>query len=226
MMWHPKLLAYWGLENAQTHIGVLTGQNLTLTGAQYADGKLGRGLTFDGVDDYATASTGWAAYTGSAKKFSICAWIKPAAGGGDNDGIIALAGSFGTDVWAIRVVSTQLDFTYIRLSGTYPYNIQRANDAWGFGEWQHLCVTNNGGGDGAKGVRIYRNASEVAVTNLDTSGGLTFQALTDSALVIGRYNNSNANCWPGEIDELSVWSDVLGGRDIGRVMLGMPPLEV
>ena len=82
-------------------------------------------------------------------------------------------------------------------------------------QWYHIAVT----WDGSNG-KIWING---VLRKTQALSGVT---ITATAPRIGQYSTSTGNAWVGNIDEVSIWSEVLGEADIGAIYNSGTPIDI
>jgi hypothetical protein len=132
----PDLISYYALEDS-VNDGFNT-HNGTNVGATYVAGIFGKGLSFDGSNDYVdiATSTDFDFYPTTDDGISWSFWIKT-TDANTRDLISRLCGA-GLSYWIIRIVGGRIygqfwDGTY----GSWSYSVGTIND----GTWHHVVVT-------------------------------------------------------------------------------------
>jgi hypothetical protein len=197
--WAPGPVAHWKLDERTGTSAFDSSGNAntgTLTnGPQWATGKFGQALQFDGVDDEVTlpAIMPTGAYTKAA-------WVyKTTTGIGNN--IISAPGAGLHALW-----SSGFDSGKLASGHNYPTSDQvKDTIPLPTNSWQHAAVTY----DGSSVMRLYRNGIEVA-----SATGISPN--TDATVGIGEYFNGNR--WVGTIDDVRLYNYALTGKQIVSVM--------
>jgi len=163
----------------------------TSTNGGWTDGKIGKALSFDGVDDYVDVGTN-NIFDFTTQDFSMFMWLKPAEdkntyllnrGGWRNKGWIFLTQTTGR----LRFDTYQLGFNQTQYS---------VNNALSLGVWQYVGITRVG-----SSVRLWVNGVDVTGTPVSA---------------VNPASNSNANlimsasfstrCINGSIDEVRIYN--------------------
>jgi|GEM_PF-1259719 len=168
------------------------GNNGTLSGATWVSGKSGTGLAFDGVDDYAEA-TSVGTLSGD---LTLYAWVKPSAVQSYNARILDLArvANYGLEP-CITISGGQLF-----VNDGYGPSSNIYGPAIGDNNWHFITVVRQGSNYSLYSDGTYQNSSNGTVpvyTNLQ----------------IGRMYNNNYN-FNGSIDEVAVYSKALNATEI------------
>ena len=188
------------------------GNNGTITGAIQAAGKLGQGLSFDGLNAYVTV-TGTKTYAAQNSPFSVSAW--------------AYLNSF-TNGWPVIVK--------LRTDTSHPWYLLLSNDTnylgisvgsgstWAClksgtnpdtltGKWQHFAAVYNGAGAGnAANFSIYSDGQPVSMSA--SAGYGTYSQGTEIGSETG---SGTSNLWQGLIDDVRVYNRALSAEEIKRL---------
>jgi hypothetical protein len=186
--------------------------NGTINGATKAIGKLGQGLSFDGLNAYVTV-TGTKTYAAQNSPFSVSAW--------------AYLNSF-TNGWPVIVK--------LRTDTSHPWYLLLSNDTnylgisvgsgstWAClksgtnpdtltGKWQHFATVYNGAGAGnAANFSIYSDGQPVSMSA--SAGYGTYSQGTEIGSETG---SGTSNLWQGLIDDVRVYNRALSAEEIKRL---------
>lgn len=220
MIAHPKLAAGWPLEEADgarydiaSGIALGVGNNVTS-----AVGKFGNCASFDGTDDYLESATGVPSITGA---LTIAAWIKPSTvAAGAHAVACRWPGDTGnTRSWVLYLNGAVLSML-VNPTGLSTGNISAAGSSLGTTEWRHVA----GVYVPSTSVTLYLDGVQDGQTTASVPAALynnVYFALGAAHAPAGTVLD-----YGGLIDEVQLWTVALGARDIGRIMLGLAPLEV
>ncbi len=210
-----KVLGHWKLDegsgttardsSSNANNGKLTG------GPQWVTGKLGKALSFDGVDDYVEVphSPSLIPTTGEA---TVSVWINARRHTGPNgnqwQGILAKGGSprlynlytEASQVIHFSITGSSGSFVGPVSTGTVPLN-----------EWVHIAVA----ADGA--IHFYINGEPAGVGGT----GAVVQTGGTAPLTIGK--TDEANFFQGMIDDAWVFDNALTAEEVKALFNGNPP---
>ena len=197
----PSLVAEWHFDEGSGIIAEDTSGNNndgTLTNmdpaTDWVDGKLGKALDFDGVDDYVDLPI-----MNDTSAYTMEMWIYPDALGGflfANDAGTSWKSSASTATW-----HTRIDGSSTRDGMALP--------SLTTGEWTHLAFTYDGVNDVKK---IYKNGVTVTTKTPTSHGAGSLDLDSATANMIGNSNDgSNFN---GTIDEVKIYNRVLSADEI------------
>jgi len=195
-------------------------------------GKLGGGMTFDGLNDYVEADSlidDINMLTGG----TVSAWFK-AEGGGDTEKHVFAMTREQTypPESSIRIVALPEGHNFVdvtaRVDGTWLWRAALAEGSIVTGEWYHAVVTHDG-----TEASFYINGEEPSV-NWTTTADKTawFKAvLTDAGepadtanLGVRELGSSDVGLHKGHIDEVAVYDRALSSNEVYHLYLhGTPP---
>jgi len=203
------LISYWKLnDNAEDEIGDNDG---TVSGATYIDGRDGRGLSFDGSNDYVDFGT--SNDFKSTEEITLSAWV--------NIGEFATWRSFVGSLWDTG--STESGY-YLGTGGTanavgfYLKTENMAGNNWGnavvsnleLDTWYHLVGTYDG-----QTIKLYVDGQLVASDN--ETGNLDYTPETNG-LFLGRYYDDNEDFYfDGSIDEVRFYNRAITLEEVGTL---------
>jgi len=193
-----SLVGYWQFDEGSGTTATDSsgnGNNGTINGATWVDGKLGKALSFDGIDDYVLASPI------SLPKFTITLWTKRNGTQTDNTNIF-------TDIYnpPAPKVNYQIAFLGNNLVGgiynsgwTYTPGVTLQSDVW-----KYVVLTYDGANlilyiDGVIG-------SSAPLVTTPSSG--------NSGIRIGRRADGTADYYKGCIDEVAIYNRALSADEI------------
>ncbi|MBM4024420.1 MAG: hypothetical protein FJ280_03315 [Planctomycetes bacterium] len=209
-------LAWWAFDEGSgttARDGSGRGNDGTLVnGPVWVDGKLGKALQFDGVNDYVQVphSPGLIPTTGKA---TVAVWINAqrhtGPGGGTWQGILAKGGAprlYNLYTHANRVIhfSTGVSGAYMgsTSTGQVPLN-----------EWVHVAVVVDGR------HRYYLNGEPAGVA----AEGASVPTGGTANLTIGLTTSGEANYFLGTIDDPRIYDVPLTAQEVKALFNGQPP---
>jgi hypothetical protein len=216
------LVGYWKFdEGAGTIASDSSGNNNngTINGAVWTEGRISRGVQFDGIDDYVQVPDSTSLNIAN-DEISIAAWVKM-LGDGTNNGVVvckqAPAGtsdaSYSLDVYpSIHTpVGRHVEFA-VNVGGSW--NAYVSTSALTLGAWNHVVGTY----DGSK-VRIFINGV------LDIEYTLTGNIVPKNGpLYIGHEDAwSPGEYFNGAVDEVRVYNRTLSSAEIWAEYTSLEP---
>ena len=172
----------------------------TSTSGWKSNGKFGKALNFDGIDDHVSMGTGTNYFPMST--FSICSWVKSPgfASGMSLNGIVSMTYGLSMSLNSSGQIYTYLD------NGT-DLIVYAAGNNLHDNQWHHVCMTYDGTNRHlfADGVKIGSYASGwLGTTRWPTNG-----------VNVGHENNNPTICkFNGSIDEVKVYNSALTEDEI------------
>lgn len=200
-----KLGAYWKFDEGQGNTSADAagnGHTATLKGLSWSDGRIGKALKFDGVDDVVSVAKPEELTMVSAA--TICAWINPQGPGTTGAGgiIVGKEGEYevarfpdGSIRWAFA--TSQDNFDWINTGCFAPLN-----------QWTHIAVVYDKGK-----VTTYANGREVHTQ----SGSGSIRSAAPGVLLIGG-KQMKPQYFHGLIDEVRIYRGVLSGSDVASLV--------
>jgi hypothetical protein len=189
------------------------GNNGTLTNSPTkVIGKLGQGLSFDGVDDEVSIADQVALRPGSGS-WSVSVWAKP-SNTSQNSGIVTKRQTSGAfEQWGVAVCGTdncsasgkKITFIMRESLSNHRYFITTSDVA--DGNWHHIVAVAN---SGANTLMFYIDG--VAVAGSQTTSGSWPTIDNTDAMKIGSSNGSNY--MNGLIDEVRLYNRALSASEI------------
>ena len=217
------LVGYWSFnDGAGTHPGDGSGfgNRGVFSGAPaWTAGKMGKALSFDGVDDYvqvpyavSNAPTAVISYGGWAKFNSFSGYntiVSKTEGGGYR---------LGTSVDTTYCTNAEKICSRMNIGGTY-YDTEYATSNLSAGTWYHAFVTYDG-----ETVVLYINGVSVA-TNTNPSGAITY-TVTNPVCLGGEASDTHcasANGYMnGSLDEVRIYNRALSAGDVLKLYNAYP----
>lgn len=208
----------WGLPDGISSVGLqalysLNGsgidtsgnaRHLSVSGGVYSDGKIGQGLDFDGVNDYADSGT-WSV---SGDEITMTAWFKAETFGTDMR-IISKGSSTATasQNWLMLLddISSTQAYLSMRVRTGTTTTILTDNIVLSPGVWYHAAAVY----DGAE-MRLYINGIEVE------SAAKTGNLIVNTAPVWigGQATTATDRAFNGIIDDAAIYSRALSDSEI------------
>ena len=171
------------------------------------DGKFGKALSFDGVNDYVTTGTGFANFQDNTP-FSVSVWIRTKSS--SSQSIVAKWKATVYGGWRMDMISGKIRFFLSNSGGNSGRWIQ-TDSTYNNGLWQHVVGVYDGSGS-ANGLKIYINGIVVPTTILvNTSPG----TLSDTPIYIGATDSTSLTYFfNGLIDEVKIYNYALSEDEI------------
>ncbi len=197
----------YGIAGAITYGGSQTGM-VCIMALPYFAGQNSQALSLDGIDDGLVVEAPTITLQLSTQ-MTMSAWINVAG---------SLSGNYATMLAKYRTGTNQIAYIIgLRSSDGRPYanlgdanNFYAANGVWASNGWTHLAFTH----DGTIG-RWYINGQLNSAT---TNGPI--HRFGDGSLYLGRYCDlqNYFNRFPGQLDDIGLWSRTLSQGEIQSVM--------
>ncbi|MES2982347.1 MAG: sulfatase-like hydrolase/transferase [Verrucomicrobiota bacterium] len=184
-------------------------KNFATPNALWAPGRFGRGLSFDGVDDFLSIN-GFSGIQGTAAR-TCAAWIKTSAWGSNNP-IIGWGPNIPGEKWTFLMNSSgqlRVEIGTGFVVGTTVIN----ND-----KWHHVaCTFSNDGTPNATDIKLYVNGVR------ETPSGSTSYALNTSNAGDAKIGADIQNrFWNGLIDEPRILPRAMNLTEIGTLASSSP----
>jgi len=170
------------------------GNNGTIYGAQCVQGRSGRALSFDGVDDYVEVPDNPSL---DSPYLSVSAWIKTNVTPDEADDILRRVSPF-----ALRITTSCQAQFHCLIDGTW-YHADGCTQI-SLGEWHHIIGTFDG-----STIRVYVDGVE--------DGNYSISGTIDSAthpLLIGKGAGGYGRYFNGTIDEVRIYNRALSEEEI------------
>ena len=184
-------------------------RNGIVTGATWAAGRNGSGLSLDGVDDHVSLGALGTFYTGG---FTLEAWVRKSTLKKDAAVVGSWAGN-GPMLWVDHIAGHH----YLTLGDTFP-NYLDSGVIPALETWQHVAATSDG-----VTARYYVDGVEVASRALSGPVG------NSNTWRIGAYGPVPGGFLDGVVDDVRIYDRALSAgeiqfdRDHGVVALPVPP---
>jgi len=162
-------------------------------------------LLFDGTDDRLVCSPA------SYEQCSIGFWVKTSSTsfgvlfGKENDNSFYISMSTGKFFVSNQMIGST--------SGNSTFND---------GNWHHLVVTFEGSSGGENEAKFYIDGS----LDKTVTGENTYTNVTDKNIVIGGWSADSPLTLDGNMDEVSVWSNVLAVNEIVQIYNSGAPIDL
>ena len=179
-------------------------------------GKIGQGISFDGVDDYITAPS-ISAYN-TAGNFSVSVWIKP-PNQNQNSGTILnqRLGSSPFTQWALYIGGTdcingstgkKIQIDLLENNTTLLRCLYTTNDIVD-GKWHHLVLVSNRTN---ATTTLYVDGVSTSLTTF-TSVGAYPNTDTSQPIVMGQ-NNGGSNYYTGLMDDVKYYNRAISAKEV------------
>ncbi|MEM5813959.1 MAG: LamG domain-containing protein [Candidatus Aenigmatarchaeota archaeon] len=174
----------------------------------WVDGKFGKALRFDGVDDYVNLGT--SSILGPANEISVAAWVKTPS-------TISVLNNYNQIVARGTTDVDGYNLYYYHLSAKFAFILKVNNTGWGTDwaigtttpqpdTWYHLVGVRRSNGY----VEIWVNGVMESQDTTVNSGEINYS--TSPVAYIGR--KPSGNFWNGTIDEVMVFNRALSPDEI------------
>lgn len=202
--------ARWLLDgNGNDNAGFGAANTLTLnSGLGYVSGgKFGSALSFDGVDDYATAADHDDLDIGTGD-FAISGWFHRTSNTGGNLRLLSKGAGLdslkGYAVWASdTLVKATLSNGSVRCYATVAYT--------GLNTWHHFAVNID---RASQQMTLYVDG--VASSPVNINAAPTVDLGNSVPFNLGR-NNNDAQYWPGRLDHIRIYKRLLAPEEIAAL---------
>ena len=205
----PKMLSNVGDSSGQGNNGLLSGQTSTTT----SPGRIGQGLSFDGVNDYVDVGAGSSLTVND--NVTIAAWIKPVASSDAAfERIVTTSDSYSPDGYGLAYDPSD-DKIVAGFGSAAPANqvTYKSTVTAPENTWSHVVMTASGSGGST--VKIYVNGVEVT-NGTEEATSITFDAGAGVFLGI-RHNLSATNAFNGQMDDVRAYNRALSAAEISRL---------
>ena len=222
------LVGYWNFDEGSGTVANDTsgsGNNGTINGASWIAGKIGSGaLSFDGTGNYVNLGSPSSLDFSQENAFTISAWVYPdgaigsyaaifSRGGvnvGNTNTVYHLSSNNAGTGWS----ATISDGTNLVINSALNTIVQRT--------WQHMTLVWNG-----TTLILYKDASVIdSDTNVSFTGLWDGNDASDRYVNVGRDAKNGGHLWPGNIDDVRVYSRALSASEITDIYNdtgGTPP---
>jgi hypothetical protein len=210
------LVGYWNLdEGSGTQAGDASGQGNTGTlvnGPTWVDGKLGKALSFGGVDDYVYTTTNYG-NASSLKTITLSVWFKTSVSSGhkiiglENDRTGNSSTEFDRDIY----IGTD-GKVYFRIYDNSGNKYTTSSKTYTDGNWHHAVGVSTGD-NGV--IRLYVDG----VLQAETAIGLMYTSYPSSYWRFGSYaytsvTNASSGFFSGGVDEVRIYNRALSQTEI------------
>jgi len=178
------------------------------------DGKFGKGLKFDGVDDYVNVSDDNSLNFGTGD-FTLAAWVKTNMDSTSSyTTIIAKVGSPSYYMLSVNANEKARFTVYDGTNATYIYGITNISD----GVWHHIAAVRR---NSTKQIELYVDGEQDATPITDISDYID---TSGDVLQIGRDRQYTDRRFNGTIDEVRIYNRSLTQEEIQAEMLSSIPI--
>ena len=177
-----------------------------MEGVKWVDGKSGKALEFDGVDDYVSFGDTEELSGGIGKKLTVVVWFNPSALSSLSP-LVTKYLSAGEKDWGLLVSNTQLRLGYETGGNNWEMDTPLLGGTVAINTWYHGAFVLNG-----TDVKMYLNGEEVGTATIPTETPDT----TASVEVGG--TSYRGDYFKGIIDEVGIFNAALTQEDIEFIM--------
>ena len=170
------------------------GRNGTVSGASWAAGRNGGGLSFDGVDDNVALGALGTFYNTA---FTLEAWVQK-AGAKKDVGIVGTWSGNGPMLWVDHLAG----HNYLTLGSSISSYLDSGRNPV-TGQWQHVAATYDG-----TVARYYVDGLEVAARATSGSVG------TSNTWRIGAYGGTPGGFFDGVVDDVRIYNRALSAGEV------------
>ncbi|OGF27175.1 hypothetical protein A2303_06340 [Candidatus Falkowbacteria bacterium RIFOXYB2_FULL_47_14] len=204
--WAPGPVAHWKFDemsgatafDSVASSSTAGGNDGSVSGAEWANGKYGGALNFDGNNN--NVSCGSKNIMDNLSQRTICSWVK-AGSGAPSWQILVDKSENGLNGWNLYLSSSnQISFYQGFSSGEV--NIETSSFLTA-GKWQHLCVAYDGEPN-TNGLDVYVDGISIAIP-ADTAGSSIRSNDSGFSLNIGN-SNDFTNDFIGQIDDVRIYN--------------------
>ena len=207
------LVAYWSFDEGSGNVAVdhSGNNNGTIYGAQWVDGRFGKALEFDGVDDYVKGpNTDVLSFTGD---FSVSVWVKPFSTGTDcgwsrDNPIVWKVGHEGSndDNYGVGFACNRFTFQIERASDDADFP-RSSLSTYELNKWYHVVAVRE-----QPYMKIYVNGKEDGTWDVGNWAPYT----GPEGIYIGRTDPSHgySGYFSGIIDEVRIYNRALSAEEI------------
>ena len=187
-------------------------------------------LALDGTDEYAVGSSTYSELDGQ-NNFAFSFWIKPSTISGYRQilTIGTAAADYRNQQIQILIVNGKIQVYVSSTSYYWTSTTSLTQDVW-----QHILVTRKSSRPIGEKGKVYINGDDAS--NSDNTRYWTNSKASNSPLMIGRHNNGWVSLFPGNIDEVAVYtqdmadyiSEIYGGGqavDLNALATAPSPLS-
>jgi len=169
------------------------------TPPQWIDGKFGKALSFDGVDDYVDCGSDSSLNISNG---TIIAWVKRTADAPEFFGIVSTDAAGLNDGDMVLGITSAQKLFFMLCDGAAEYEIY-SNEATTINQWYFIAVT-----FGSGGMKMYVNNVEQDDTKTFTGGMKPVQNLLVGSRRTNRWYHN------GTIDEVRIYNRTLSEEEI------------
>src|SRR3989344_5196869 len=206
------LVGYWSFnEGTGSYAGDSSGnrnQGTLTNGPTWVDGKRGKALNFDGVNDYVIASS---TSLNNLPAMTVSAWMFPRSSGeGTVGNIVTKSQGAGVNGWRIYQDGTQIRMI-VDYDGGSDLSRLGGTGSETLNQWQHIVFTWDGSSISTN-IKIYRDGKEVSGTSGNNGTGNRISDSSNS-LIIGN-DDGQTRTFNGLIDDVRVYNRALSAAEI------------
>ncbi|MBG30478.1 MAG: hypothetical protein CMI31_10830 [Opitutae bacterium] len=206
------LVGWWKFDETNSAIAYDSSGNLrngSLIGfdsntTQWVQGKIGRALSLDGVNDYVNID-GYKGILGSSPR-TTAAWVKTALG----DAAIIAWGAVNTgQKWTFRIQTSSglVGATRLEINGGLIVGNVAVND----NQWHHVAAVLPAGSDNSNQVVLYVDGAN-AGSSYSTSN--TINTVSDPDVLIGKRMYGGSHFFNGLIDDVRIYDRGLSAAEV------------
>ena len=226
----PALAGWWKLdETSGTTAADSSGNGLAgalSNGPAWTPGQIGRGLLFDGADDYVNIGNVSELNFERMNAFSGAAWIYPTDVSAESHSIMSKGGSISPyQGWNFDQYcrsnnkATSISLQIMHDAGNNYIEVHAPQDSIAVNQWYHVCFTYDGSSQ-ASGVKLYING--VSQTTTIVMNTLSASIANYFGAGIGMRNGS-LQPYQGKIDDVRIYNRALSATEVAalsRPMVG------
>jgi len=179
----------------------------TIYGAIEVDGKVNKGLYFDGIDDY--VDCGNIADFERTNSFSVMTWIKTSS-----KGIMICSRSDDIAGWQFYILNNDIAKLFVSMDNNISGGnriTRQGTTQINTGEWFFVAFTYNGSSQNT-GIKIYVN--DYSEEGSGGTNNLNASIHTDNNCEIGSKKEGQQRNFLGSIDELRIYNRTLSEQEI------------
>ncbi|MCF7907604.1 MAG: LamG domain-containing protein [Candidatus Omnitrophica bacterium] len=196
------LVAYYPFDGNTSDLSGAGNDGTPQNGASFVAGKVNQAVSLDGNNDYVSVNN-----FGSFATMTVSAWIYRTSATATRESIVSYKEGDGVSQGFVLCLnengSSQYPRIYVQVNGVWRAVEQAV--AIPLNTWVHLAASYDG-----SSIVLYRNGAQVASGNY--AGSMTNTGSQTTG--IGTRASLNTHYFPGQIDEVKIWSLALDADEI------------